>query len=177
MIVLRRVTPDHAMILKSVRLRALADAPHAFGSTYAKESELSDAEWVKRAAQWSGGSSVLFLAFEGDEVCGIAGSYLDPQDATRAQLISMWTAPACRRKGIGRRLVNKVITWARRRGAQTLQLWVTSHNHSAILFYQQLKFKKTGRIQPYPNHPSVMEYEMSLPVAARDGGDAGSSNF
>ena len=101
---------------------------------------------------------------DGDTACGIAGSFLDQDDATRAHLVSMWTAPTHRRRGIGHLLVNEVLEWARLRRARTLQLMVTSNNEPAILFYQHLGFTLTGRTEPYPNDPALIEYEMSRPI-------------
>ena len=101
---------------------------------------------------------------DGDTACGIAGSFLDQNDATRAHLLSMWTAPTHRQQGIGRLLVNDVLDWARGRDARTLQLMVTSNNEPAIRFYQRLGFTRTGRTEPYPNDPGVTEYEMSRPI-------------
>ena len=101
---------------------------------------------------------------DGDTACGIAGSFLDQNDATRAHLLSMWTAPTHRQQGIGRLLVNDVLNWARGRDARTLQLMVTSNNEPAIRFYQRLGFTRTGRTEPYPNDPGVIEYEMSRPI-------------
>ena len=66
MILLEPITPQNALIFKAVRLRALRNTPNAFGSTYAKESQLTDADWIKRAAQWSGERSAGFLAMDGD---------------------------------------------------------------------------------------------------------------
>ena len=81
MIVIERITPQSALVFRDVRLRALLDAPTAFGSTYAKESLLSDEEWMKRAVRWSSDGSAMFLVFEGEIACGIIGSFEedDPQ--------------------------------------------------------------------------------------------------
>ena len=54
MITLDPVTPQNAMLFKQVRLQALRDTPKAFSSTYADESRLTDAEWVKRASLRNG---------------------------------------------------------------------------------------------------------------------------
>lgn len=125
MISIKPVTPLNAFIFKAVRLRALQDAPHAFGSTYGKESQFADSDWLARVERMNGERGAGFLAMEGETACGIAGSFLDQNDSTRAQLISMWTAPTHRQQGIGRRLVKEVLNWAHRRYARTL-LYVRS---------------------------------------------------
>jgi GNAT superfamily N-acetyltransferase len=61
-------------------------------------------------------------------------------------------------------LVNNVLNWARGRNARSLLLMVTSNNEPAIGFYQRLGFTRTGRTEPYPNDPVVIEYEMSRPI-------------
>jgi hypothetical protein len=53
MIVLEPISSKNSPIFKDIRLRALQDSPTAFSSTYAEESKLTDADWVKRATQWS----------------------------------------------------------------------------------------------------------------------------
>jgi ribosomal protein S18 acetylase RimI-like enzyme len=164
MIALEPITTQNVLIFKAVRLRALQDTPTAFGSTYTKESQLTDADWVKRADRWSGETGIGYLAIDGGEACGIAGSFLDQDNPAHAQLISMWTAPTHRQQGIGRLLVNEVLNWARQRGACTLRLMVTSNNEPAIRFYQRLGFMLTGRTEPYPNDPALIEYEMSRPI-------------
>ncbi|HEY6306735.1 MAG TPA: GNAT family N-acetyltransferase [Candidatus Angelobacter sp.] len=161
MITLDPLTPQNALIFKAVRLRALQDTPSAFGSTYAKESQLTDADWIKRADKWNGERAILYLAMDEGAACGIAGTHLDPNDASRAHLISMWTAPTHRKRGVGRLLVNQILGWARLRNASTLLLMVTSNNEPAIVFYQRLGFTRTGRTEPYPNDPSLVEHEMS----------------
>ena len=164
MIVIEPITLLNTFLFKDVRLRALQDAPHAFGSTYAKESQFAELEWIKRVERWNGESGVGFLTLDQGTAWGIAGSFLDQNDATRARLLSMWTAPTHRQQGIGRLLVNDVLNWARGRNARTLLLMVTSNNEPAIRFYQRLGFTRTGRTEPYPNDPAVLEHEMSRPI-------------
>jgi ribosomal protein S18 acetylase RimI-like enzyme len=163
-IVIKPVTPLNTSVFKAVRLRALQDTPHAFGSTYAKESQFPDSEWLARVERMNGETGSGFLALDGETACGIVGSFLDQNDPTQAHVISMWTAPTHRQQGIGRLLVNEVLKWARGRNARSLVLMVTSNNESAICFYQRVGFTRTGRTEPYPNDPAIVEYEMSRPI-------------
>jgi ribosomal protein S18 acetylase RimI-like enzyme len=74
----------------------------------------------------------------------------------------MWTAPSHRRLGVGSRLVNNVMGWARRRGAHALRLMVTSSKEAAIGFCLRLGFQNTGGTQPYPNDAALVNYEMVI---------------
>jgi GNAT superfamily N-acetyltransferase len=133
-IVIKPVTPLNTSVFKAVRLRALQDTPHAFGSTYAKESQFPDSEWLARGERMNGETGSGFLAMDGETACGIVGSFLDQNDPTQAHVISMWTAPTHRLQGIGRLLVNEVLEWARRRNARSLVLMVTRSNRTEGLF-------------------------------------------
>ena len=137
----------------------------AFGSTYAREVGFPESEWLARLERWNGEMGIGFLAVDGDAGCGIAGALLDLQDESRAQLVSMWTAPTYRRKGVGQLLVKAVLDWVRRRSVKTLSLMVVSTNDRAIRFYEQLGFVKTGKTEPYPNDPAILEYEMAQVVS------------
>jgi ribosomal protein S18 acetylase RimI-like enzyme len=164
LIVIEPITPLNLSRFKDVRLRALQDAPYAFGSTYARESQFAESEWLARVERWNGERGAGFLAMDGGSPCGIAGALLDLTDPTRAQLVSMWTAPTHRQRGVGRLLVNEVLRWAQSRQVQLLLLMVTSTNHHAIRFYEGLSFTRTGRTEPYPNDAALIEYEMSRPL-------------
>ena len=164
MILIEPITHLNLSHFKDVRLRALQESPQAFGSTYARESQFPESEWLARLERWNGQRGAGFLAMDGGSPCGIAGSLLDLTDPTRAQLVSMWTAPTHRQRGIGRLLVNEVLRWAQSRHVQLLLLMVTSTNQPAIRFYEGLNFTRTGRTEPYPNDPALIEYEMSRPI-------------
>lgn len=160
MIAIERITTQGALVFKDVRLRALLDSPTAFSSTYAKESQLPDEEWMKRAVRWSSDGSAIFLAMDGDTGCGIIGAY-EEEDATCAQVISMWVAPEVRRAGVGERLMGAVVHWARSREVHELKLMVTSVNAGAIAFYQRMGFSMTGKTGVYPNDAAITEFEMA----------------
>jgi ribosomal protein S18 acetylase RimI-like enzyme len=159
--ILHPITPLLASAYKEVRLRALQDTPSAFGSTYLRESQFSEGDWNLRVANFSGERGMGYLAFANDAYGGIAGCFLREDDLSKADLVSMWVAPDLRRAGVGRLLVDAIEAWAREKGAQTLLLMVTSKNDAAMDFYRRLGFSMTGRTEPYPNDPELVEYEMA----------------
>jgi ribosomal protein S18 acetylase RimI-like enzyme len=165
MLTLEPLSPPLATHLKTVRLRALQDTPSAFSSTYARESLLSQAEWLQRAAKWSNGSSsVCFLAMDEGAPGGIIACYFDDHDPPRPNVVSMWVAPEHRRTGLGSQLMNEVQRWAQSRGAGELRLMVTSNNAKAISFYERCGFVFTGTNGPYANDPALLECEMVKPL-------------
>jgi ribosomal protein S18 acetylase RimI-like enzyme len=161
MLILEQISPKNAFIFKAVRLQALQDSPSAFGSTYAWESQLSDADWLKRSADWTNDTSVGYLAIDQEIACGIVNAFLDEDDPGKAHLASMWVHPTHRRGGVGRTLVTGIQKWATFQKVSLLQLTVTSSNRMAIDFYKRIGFTMTGNTQPYPNDPDAFEYEMS----------------
>lgn len=158
---LHPITPLLAADYRTVRLRALQDSPTSFGSTYRRESQLTDDEWLARAERLISGRGKGFLAFHDGRYVGIAVCFLDDDDPLKAQLISMWVAPEQRGLGVGKLLVDTIASWACEHGTRTLQLMVTSINHSAMEFYRSIGFSPTGRTKPYPNDPALEEYEMT----------------
>ena len=162
---LETVSVANAMVFKEVRLRALSADPSAFGSTYAEESRLTDAEWVDLAVQRTSEGSTVRLAFVDDAACGIVGAFFEGSDRTSARLVSMWVAKEMRGRGIGEALVDAAIAWAMECGARTMVLTVTSNNGTATRFYGRLGFEKTGHTEPYPNDPTLLEHEMSRALA------------
>ena len=164
-ITLEPIASLNVSVFKALRLSALRDSPNAFGSTYARELRLSDDEWLARVANWDGQRGVGLMAMDEAAPCGLCGALVELEYASRAQLVSMWIAPSHRKQGVGRILVEGIIRWARARGMTELSLQVTSNNHQARAFYDRLEFVLTGKTQPYPNDPSVDEYEMLLRIS------------
>lgn len=157
------ITPENALLFKTIRLRALQTDPAAFGSTYAKESQLDDAGWIQRVRYW-GDYRAGFLAVENESLCGMIAVFPEEDNPGSAQLISMWVAPEHRGTGLGRHLINAAKSWAASHGFHELRLFVTCINHRAIEFYEHNGFAKTGKTQQYPNDPAIFEYEMATPL-------------
>ena len=156
------ITPDHAASYRDVRLRALKDSPSAFGSTYAREILLTDADWQQRSANLDGVTKIGFLAMDASTTCGIVACFRDEQDPARAEVISMWVAPSHRGTGLSAALIDAIHAWATSRNIQTLKLMVTSNNVPAIAFYERCGFRRTGNTVPYSLDPESRELEMEL---------------
>lgn len=164
MIRLERISPENVAVFKAIRLRALEDSPKAFGSTYARESQLTDEEWLQRCRRWVTEGSIGYIALDGESPCGLVACYTEEQDPHSAHVISMWFDPRYRRAGVGTVLIEALKTWGSSRGLGQLRLMVTSVNTGAARFYERLGFSMTGKTEPYPNDPAIIEYEMILPL-------------
>ncbi len=163
MTVVRRIRPDEGATLRDVRLAALADAPSAFGSTYARESVQTAEDWAERARAGSAGSErATFFAVGNDGIVGLVGGYRPEPSSSRVELVSMWTHPAARRRGVGRLLVDAVLDWARTCGARAVELWVTRGNVGAEDLYRAMGFVDAGDRQPLPSDPSKEEVRMRV---------------
>ena len=165
-IIIRRIRPEDAALLKAVRLAALSDRPDAFGSTLEREEGFTDEVWTSRAAEGSvGDRSATFLAASGTDAVGVVTGI---RDGSVVELVSMWTAPASRRVGLGRRLVEAVVEWSEHTGADRIELSVTRGNDSAQRLYASLGFAVTSNDQLLPSDPCRDEVRMFLGL--RDAG-------
>jgi GNAT superfamily N-acetyltransferase len=165
---IRETTEDDWAAVRDVRLRALAEAPLAFGSTFGRERDRTEEEWRRWAGRGRTGEGVLFVADEGGRFVGLAGGYPEAEadeDEAQAQaihLVSMWVDPAHRGEGLGRCLVEAVVGWARDRGARVVNLSVTDANDPAIALYTACGFRPTGDTQPLPSNPAYGERKYRL---------------
>jgi GNAT superfamily N-acetyltransferase len=139
-----RLVPDQWAAYRQARLAALAEAPHAFGSTRDREEGLDERRWRERID-----SAATFLAWRDGRPVGTATGLAnergqDYEISGSWQLVGMWVDPAARGSGVADRLVDAVARHARAEGAPALTLWVTDVNDRARAFYQRLGFRMTG---------------------------------
>ena len=151
----RRIGPEEGPRLKTLRLRALAEEPEAFGESVAEAEARDEAEYAARARSASGGDRrAWFLAEAAPEAplngeqarsvgaatsVGLAMGRRRPPD--ECMVFSVWVADAARGQGVGRALVEAVADWSRAWGARRLVLWVYRTNRGAIRFYERLGFR------------------------------------
>lgn len=160
--VIRAVSQDDWRTLRDVRLRALADAPTAFGTTLREAAEFTEERWRERAR--GSATSRQFLAFSDAEAIGIAGIF--DEGGGCAQIVSVWVSPDHRDRGVARALTRAALDFAAAVGLARVTLWVTEGNAPAHHLYEGFGFRVTGRRQPLPSAPSLEEREMELGAAA-----------
>jgi ribosomal protein S18 acetylase RimI-like enzyme len=137
---IRRATEADLRPLRALRLRALTEDPHAFGSTPASELARTDEQWAFRFDP-----GATFAAFAGDgTLAGMVTGLPDPEHDRRVDLISMWVAPEHRGQGCGARLVEAVCDWAAERGDTEVRLDVVVGNAAAERLYERCGFRPTG---------------------------------
>ena len=161
----RRGRADEWPTLKEFRLRALADAPDAFGSTLDRESADPDAQWQRLARQGADGTDFLVaVAAEADVWAGMAWGHLPEDEPGAARLYAMWVDPERRGRGHGRALVEHVAAWARERGATELQLRVAAGNTAAAALYGAAGFRETGVREPLRDGSAILTITMVRPL-------------
>lgn len=148
----RRLGPDDWQLARTIRLRALREAPYAFGSTLQRESSFDEDNWRARL-----GRSAWFVTFATGEPIGVAVGIVDDDVPRAMQLVSMWVDPGWRGTGVAARLVEQVVAWTAEQAAPELGLWVADGNDRARRLYERLGFVATGERQPLPSNPSVGE--------------------
>ena len=139
-ILIRRLAPSEGAAYREIRLEALRGNPEAFGSTYEAESVRSLAHFSERVA-----SCPVFGAFSGTELVGMAGflGREGAKDAHKGYLWGMYVQPSARNAGVGRKLAEAVIDYARQK-FEILQLNVVSENEAARQLYASSGFVEYG---------------------------------
>jgi len=137
--VIERLGPGDGPRLRAVRLRALADAPEAFGTTLVEAEAWGDARWEGQAV-----SLPTFVWVDHGADLGMVRVAPHDDDAEAAYLISMWVAPEARGRGVGDMLVAEVLGWARAHGRRRVFLDVGERNGPARALYERAGFVVSG---------------------------------
>jgi ribosomal protein S18 acetylase RimI-like enzyme len=155
--VIRQLTPDQWPDLRRIRLRALADSPQMFLSSYEQEVNYTSAKWENefKRGDWYAGY------LDGKPIC-MTGVTKDPEmRPSECYIEYMWVSPEFRRSGIARSLLGEVLSNLRDAGYSSVFLWVLNGNDVAAHLYERMGFAWTGLRQPLANRPGRFEHQMT----------------
>jgi ribosomal protein S18 acetylase RimI-like enzyme len=156
MLSVRRALVEDAPAWRDIRLRALADAPTAFGSTLAREQCLPETHFTDWLA---GGLSVL--GFEDDEPVGMGSCYEDLPGWLH--IVAIWVEPVARGRGLNGLILEELIKIAESTGHR-VHLEVAAGNDVARRSYERFGFVGTGETTPLRERSSHVVERMVLPA-------------
>ena len=137
----RRIEEGEMNRYREVRLKALKNAPEAFGTSYTEAIQRSDARWQHQAdTSAMGADRATFFALDGDRVIGLAALYR-VADSTRGEMIQVWVDPAFRGGLVIVRLLDRLYQWARANRYDRIEAEVRSNNVRATHFYLRHGFE------------------------------------
>jgi GNAT superfamily N-acetyltransferase len=135
-----RIGPGDWRDWRRIRLRALAEAPAAFGSTLAREREFTESDWRQRI-----GSGVVLLYDAGVPVAMGAGFENEPG---HLMVVAMWTEPHRRGEGLGGRVLEEIVSIAHSRGLVP-HLFAMRANPDAARLYERHGFVRSGLVEDH----------------------------
>lgn len=142
-----RLLPHHAPAYRALMLDAYARHPDAFTSSVDERAALPLAWWEARLAQTPDAAEAVWASLAGDAIQGVAGLSFERREKVRhkATLFGMYVHPEQRGQGLGRQLVDAVLTHARALPHIALvQLTVSEGNAGAIALYRAAGFEPWG---------------------------------
>jgi RimJ/RimL family protein N-acetyltransferase len=124
----------------------------------------------RRFRRQSPSSEVHLLAFRGDRLVGHLTVERDRHPVTR-HVASLAIAVAAdeRGRGIGRRLMQAGLDWAREVGVEKVVLSVYPHNEAAIALYRSFGFVEEGRLARHSRKTYGYEDEILMAAWIGDG--------
>jgi len=139
-----RLSPHDWELWRTLRLAALEEAPHAFGSQLADWRGEGDREERWRSRLGIPGSYNIRAMLD-DQAVGMASGVPTADDGV-VELISMWVSPTARGRGVGDALLCEVERWGESVGAHALRLDIADGNGAAALLYRRNGFSFTGEL-------------------------------
>jgi ribosomal protein S18 acetylase RimI-like enzyme len=147
---IRVLQESDAFDLRELRLRALRDAPDAFGSTYEAEASEPVDVTVGRLRQNPTAKDISVLgAFEDGILVGMLGVVRQTlrKSAHRATLWGTYVAPETRGRGVGRALIDEAVTRLKAAGVEQAHLTVATTAVAARRLYLRAGFVVVGSLR------------------------------
>lgn len=142
---IRILQESDAPQFQRLRLSALRECPAAFSSSYEEECDIPLARVAERLSPTA--DRAVFGAFVGEELAGMVGLRRESHRKLRhkADIWGVYVAPASRKTGVGRRLLEAALHHAAAMpGLRQLTLGVNAANPAAMALYRALGFEPFG---------------------------------
>ena len=141
-----KARPDDWEKVRALRIRAVKEHPKAFGQTLVEASETTETQWRERFDR-----DGYILAKRGDEFVGMACYVQEKGEKLRhvAFVYSMYVAPEVRRQGVGRALLDGLISDIKVKHSEIvkLQINVSVAQPEAHALYKSVGFEDVGILE------------------------------
>lgn len=166
---------DEWEALRDLRLRALADAPDAFGATYAESADRSEDYWRGWIVGEGWDATVrTWIADDRGRWRGMAVGARFDADPSTLHLFGMWVDPQLRGTTIAERLLGMVEAWGHALAVGRIALRVSEGNVRAETFYAKVGFRRTAApATPLREGSTVLTHAMERRLAAAPAGRTG----
>lgn len=155
-------TKSDALRLREIRLRALADAPYAFGADYKVESEKPVEYWQDylKNTDW------CFAVRDGKDVGLLAVDVADADRGSDCWMSSWWLEESYRGQGVPKLMLEWLDKLCESKGWHKQGLGVWPENERAIAAYIKLGFIKGEKPLQSRSRPEKMYLPMyrNLPL-------------
>jgi ribosomal protein S18 acetylase RimI-like enzyme len=143
MIVREATLHDLEDIRRLGHLLARSEYESGFDPDIDPDWAFSDAATRHTAQRITDDDCITLVAVDADEVVGfLMGSIREAKRGPTGALESMLVLPHYRKRGIGTRLVERFLDWARRRHLQCVTVAVAPANEAAVALYRHMGFQE-----------------------------------
>ncbi len=140
---IKKATPsDAANLLEFMKLIGSETDNLTFGAEGVPFSTEDEAAYI--ASMEDSRDNVMLLAKDGEKIVGNASLNRLPRRMSHRGDFSVAVAKEYWNKGIGGRLLEEILSFAKENGFSVIDLQVRSDNLSAIHLYEKLGFRKIG---------------------------------
>jgi ribosomal protein S18 acetylase RimI-like enzyme len=142
---IKKLIKHDAEHYRNIRLKALSDNPDAFGTMYAEEVIKTTDNFRERIPVDN--NNFILGCYRNEDLIGIIAFYQESRIKLRhkAYIRSMYVQPECRKKGIGKLLLNELIERAKAiHEIEILLLDVITNNLPAKQLYLSFGFQIYG---------------------------------
>ena len=152
-IVYKKLTEAELETFIDMRIRQLSEEYESEGKEVPKNVELRSALFAYYHKHMADGTFVSWLAMDGDTIVGTSGMsfvekppYFTCPSGKLGLLSSMYTAPAYRRRGIAKELLDRVVGEARNYGCGSVHITASD---MGVKLYTAYGFKHNGNFMMY----------------------------